>query len=577
MGYHLWSQSRRLYGKLAEKSFLYKAPPFADHVELFFFVYACYLLQFQLDLGIDRNFMLMPILLSLIVVLHIIRGTRWQLYPLYIMLLLLFLWRSKSPLAYTTQVILLVLSALLSILFPMIPRFLPHRDTDNIGVQDFCLRAPMIGPGSEFWIKLYYPCKAHQYKLPRAYWLQIGVVLLFIVALAVTNFSFLKSAYFLAFILVHIYFEAIEYYCKLPSSDYMPDNKLSHIGLARYMKLPSILFSHLSFNTLCCYEDAEPLPATNQLRVVFVLHGLSGLRTSYSALCMRLASEGYLVVSPEFGDGTPAVTVLPDNHRFYEPFVGKPATVEEHLFRHTQLQHRQVELNTIMQFLDLLNRDITSSGKLALVFASMCRTVRWRLHGPLVNSAFVDQIGGKIDINGVDLIGHSFGAATALYCSTSSHESSVEFRDKYKIRSVVLYDPWMYPLSDNLREGKNNEILHYPILCMHAQYFQWAKNLEFETSVIKRAKALSIQLRFNDAGHVNYTELGFVNPFLGYRLGSVGKQDPEDLLFEICDLTVSFLKLLTKDELTETNLIAENIQDRIEKMANLCNLLHFSS
>jgi dienelactone hydrolase len=567
MKYWAWSLPRRAFGSIAAQIALYRTPPIADHVELFLFGYGFLLLSSSSPLGLF-------LLVAMIALMHVIRGRRWQLYGLYAAILL---WYFKhNPIVHYLRILMFILAVLLCVIFPVMPPLLPHYEHQEIGIQDFCLRTPLLDSSSEFWTRVYYPCKAHRRTTGIDLWVQVFIAFLSIIVMFAAASPFDRPLGLMVLFLVgHTVLDGLEYIWGVPKSDYMPDKKLSHTGLARYVKLPEILFSHLPLAWMCCHEDGEP-SAQVPMKIAVVLHGLSGLRTTYTALCMRLASEGYLVVSPEFGDGTPAVTVLPTSHRYYEPFTGKPGTAEEHEFRHRQLQHRQLELNLLMRFLELLNRDITASGKRAQIFADMVRSVRWRRYGSNRNSAFVDQIGGKIDTTGVHLIGHSFGGATALYIATSADEPAVEFREKYHVCSVVLLDPWMYPLSDALREGKT-EFLAAPVLCMHAEYFQWPKNLEFETAVVSRSKPC-IQLRLRDTGHVNYTETSLFSPIISYLRRSNGWQEPEHILRDVNEITTEFAKCFNDSNATteknkEVRVDMGRVKSLIESSPRLFSLL----
>ena len=49
----------------------------------------------------------------------------------------------------------------------------------------------------------------------------------------------------------------------------------------------------------------------------------------------------------------------------------------------------------------------------------------------------------KIDTNKLTIMGHSFGGATAI--KTSQLDS--------RIKAIVAYDPWMFPLDKEIQEG----------------------------------------------------------------------------------------------------------------------------
>jgi pimeloyl-ACP methyl ester carboxylesterase len=433
----------------------------------------------------------------------------------------------------------------------------------DVGIQDFLLKEMRA---QHFWVRLYYPVSPESADK----YVSLGEISLtaslIIVSIMAQNLQMSFPVYFFVFITIHLFILGVEVAANVPRSQYMPDVRLSHTGLARYMKMPSLIFSHLPLMELCAAEDGVPADVVSPMKVVFMLHGLSGLRSTYSAACMRLAAEGYIVVSPEFGDGTPGVTTIPSGHRYYEEFRGTSYSSEEHHFRHSQLEHRQEEINVVIDFLEHLNQ-----GK---SLDDMCDEIRWFRNKKNKQSSCVSGLRGKIEVNNFVLIGHSFGGATALYCATSMNDSAVSMRSKYNISSLILYDPWMFPLSDKLRHGQGGEVLHLPVLCMHAQLFQWTKNLEFESFVVRKSHT-SIQVKLKDTGHVNYTENSLFAPYVSGKLRSTGKQDPLPILAAINEATVDFIHAIENRDIKMRNIDLEGLKVGLTSNT-LFELQHFA-
>jgi dienelactone hydrolase len=533
---------------------LYSTPPFRDHIETLLYAYAFMLghLDAENDLKIS---------MALLSIIHIAKGLRWQLVPLYLSIGMCY-WK-EMIIVRTILTLFWILSGVLAFVVPFMPPVTAEAGDFDVGIQDFLLREPRA---QHFWVRLYYPVTPEG----KDKYVSLGeiglMVTLIIIAIMGQSLEISFSMYFVMFLAIHLFFQGVEVAANVPRSQYMPDVRLSHTGLARYMKMPSLIFSHLPLMELCAAEDGVPADVNSPMKVVFMLHGLSGLRSTYSAACMRLAAEGYLVVSPEFGDGTPGVTTVPSGHRYYQEFRGTSNSSEEHQFRHSQLEHRQQEINVVIEFLERLHQ-----GK---SIDEMCEDIRWYRNKKSKHSSCVAGLRGKIEVNNFVLIGHSFGGATALYSATSMSDSAVSMRNKYIISSLILYDPWMFPLSDKLRHGQGGEVLHLPVLCMHAQLFQWAKNLEFESFVVRKSPT-SIQVKLKDTGHVNYTENSLFAPHVSAKLRSTGRQDPLPILSAINEATVEFIHAIEIPDLKLRNIDLESLKRSL--ISNpLFELQHFA-
>jgi platelet-activating factor acetylhydrolase len=60
------------------------------------------------------------------------------------------------------------------------------------------------------------------------------------------------------------------------------------------------------------FLDVPLAELPSKLRPLIYSHGMGGSRSCYSAVCVDLASQGYLVVAPEHADGSASINVLPD-------------------------------------------------------------------------------------------------------------------------------------------------------------------------------------------------------------------------------------------------------------------------
>ena len=133
------------------------------------------------------------------------------------------------------------------------------------------------------------------------------------------------------------------------------------------------LMSSVATQTLDGAALADDLDA---LDAVVFSHGLGGNRSCYSAVCIELASHGYLVICPEHCDGSASISILPDKsvvpHRvvpgtavvpqiparikrgFTRTLIPEeqPSPLTQHQVRNTQLQQRAQEMCFIADCLE---------------------------------------------------------------------------------------------------------------------------------------------------------------------------------------------------------------------------------
>ena len=149
-----------------------------------------------------------------------------------------------------------------------------------------------------------------------------------------------------------------------------------------------------------------PSPAGKWPLVVFS-HGLYGCSAGYSGLCAELASQGCVVLAVEHKDGSAVYSETRDDER--------------------------------LAFLPGADRDAQMSRRVAEMRAVLSRA------SEVASDAGV--IPGNVDTSKVTLVGHSFGAATALKTAAmlraSSEGAEVRGECEPTVAGVVAFDPWI--------------------------------------------------------------------------------------------------------------------------------------
>ena len=145
-----------------------------------------------------------------------------------------------------------------------------------------------------------------------------------------------------------------------------------------------------------------PEAGTGWPLVVFS-HGLYGCAAGYTGLCAEVASHGSIVVAVEHKDGSAIYTETDDgDRRSYE------APEDDHAGRDRQQSRRAAEVRAVIASIDDVIAKLT------------------------------DADGGlSVDSSAVTLIGHSFGASTALRVAADLRGGPT------RVRAVVASDPWI--------------------------------------------------------------------------------------------------------------------------------------
>ncbi|XP_006120742.1 platelet-activating factor acetylhydrolase isoform X2 [Pelodiscus sinensis] len=191
--------------------------------------------------------------------------------------------------------------------------------------------------------------------------------------------------------------------------------------------------------------------------LIIFSHGLGAFRTIYSAICIEMASQGFIVVAVEHRDKSSSATYYYKESPVSEAREEAAAGLEEEWIyyrrlkqgeqefplRHQQVQQRREEC---IKALDLI-LDINSGKHVENVLPS---NFDWTL------------LKGSIDNNKIAMMGHSFGAATAI--ETLSKET--------RFKCGIALDAWMLPLDDEVYPR-----VHQPLLFINSEKFQWATNV----------------------------------------------------------------------------------------------------
>eukprot|EP00743_Colponemidia_sp_Colp-15_P005641 GILK01006065.1.p1 GENE.GILK01006065.1~~GILK01006065.1.p1 ORF type:complete len:455 (-),score=64.98 GILK01006065.1:109-1473(-) len=286
---------------------------------------------------------------------------------------------------------------------------------------------------------------------------------------------------------------------KYVKAKWLVDGHLTGQGYASYGKVPLFLFNHLIDVRMRAYLNA-PLSSESLDFVPLVFsHGMGGMRTAYTSICQELASYGYIVFVTEHNDGSAGVTRLPDGTvKFYTP-PASADTAEQKVFRNAQVKQRVAEVRLLLQYMDDCNRKGSSS-----------------------------EFSGKLQMDKVSIVGHSFGAATAIEAAF----------DEPRFNTCTAMDPWLFPISSKVME----EGLSVPLLVINTDRFHWPTNLEALHRLQDNCKKDVRSIRIKDTHHMNQGDMAIFVERLLKLVKGVGPMRSDRALRANTDAILSFLR-----------------------------------
>ncbi|PVU96825.1 hypothetical protein BB561_000930 [Smittium simulii] len=353
--------------------------------------------------------------------------------------------------------------------------------------------------------------------------------------------------------------------------------------------------SDLAFSSEINQINAQPVNnTTHKFPVAIFSHGLAGNRSTYSAICRELASHGFIIIAIEHRDGSASATYLKDqnkvlNFQDFESYRGEInknnknnsgfTPIEQFGDERLAFQRRKLKmrvdevletLNEIKRLNSLSTLDLQSqSGSLKSDNESKSETQTLNNDENMFLSL---GLSGKMDIDNMVMIGHSFGGSLALHILK---QNELGFSDGTKpFKAAVMLDPWMFPVD---REPFTFSI---PLLVLRSEHFMtWEEhyNIEmeyFKAATNKPADSLHLSrhnifysINLKNLNHQHFSDLFTLFPWLA-RIKSKTSIDPNLAISISNQIILEFLKLnyssILQKHPNQTNILSTLGQDNLD-------------
>eukprot|EP00474_Spongospora_subterranea_P004644 CRZ05102.1 hypothetical protein [Spongospora subterranea] len=264
-------------------------------------------------------------------------------------------------------------------------------------------------------------------------------------------------------------------------------------GIAKYSKMPSVLLSHMSSFRLRSYRKTPVSDQAVHHPVIIFSHGLAGTFEIYSSLVEEWASRGFITVAINHADGSAAAFRSPDSG-LPELYVNLDDSIPMIEQRRAQLAIRVDEVQKVLTAL---------------------------IDGQHDSSLMIDT-------NAVFMIGHSFGATTAL---ASAHVDE-------RFKAVVALDLWGQPLPETVL-SPGSRLITVPILHVVSDtwrspswYDEFRSRVNVGNSQIWHAKG---------ALHASFSDVYLYSPILLQLSGRSPSAPTEQVLSATTELSSSFI------------------------------------
>ncbi|XP_067862991.1 platelet-activating factor acetylhydrolase 2, cytoplasmic-like isoform X2 [Heptranchias perlo] len=283
-----------------------------------------------------------------------------------------------------------------------------------------------------------------------------------------------------------------------------------------------------------------PFRALEKYPLIVFSHGLGAFRTVYSAVCIEMASQGFVVAAVEHRDESASTTFFfkspveePQQQivatAVMEPTpegpilpTGSPPVLEEEWLPYRKLETAEDDFS-------LRNKQVSQRAEECSRALTLLTDID---DGKPIKNALHDDfdlsvLKGCIDLQRVAVMGHSFGGSTSILAVAKDP----------RFRCAVALDCWMFPLMDEVY----SEVLR-PVLFMNSEKFQTQDSV----SKMKRLYSTSNEIKIVTilgSVHQSQTDFTFLTgQLLSMAFETKGTIDPVEGLDITNKAALAFLQ-----------------------------------
>ena len=244
--------------------------------------------------------------------------------------------------------------------------------------------------------------------------------------------------------------------------------------------MPGILFSHLKLVKTGAYEVQEDIASEQKLPLVIFAHGAASTNIDNTALLQEIASHGFIVVAIDFG--------FSFNRYGLSLAQASTLTLQSQKDFYTQLMDKVVPIQTeyISFIIEELKKEQSDFAK-------------------------------SIDFEQLILLGHSLGGTT---CSSVKEEqvkpSMIINIDGPMPSTSEINTPFLY-ISSYSPDLSEDELTEKGL--PNVKFYRDVKRFELENvSIFFKYKSPNRHwVRFNNAGHIDFTDIPFMIPMMATK------------------------------------------------------------
>ncbi|KAL2306951.1 hypothetical protein Nmel_004900 [Mimus melanotis] len=307
---------------------------------------------------------------------------------------------------------------------------------------------------------------------------------------------------------------------------WIPDKEY-YQGLSDFLNMYRVvgerLFHYYVGSVTCPAKSNATFKPGEKYPLIVFSHGLGAFRTIYSAICIEMASQGFIVAAVEHRDESASATYyckrrsVPESQEESTPNMEKEwiyyrklkTGEEERCLRHKQVQQRAQEC---IKALDLILK-INSGEEVMNV-----------LHSDFDWNSLKDSV----DTSRIAVMGHSFGGATVI----ESLSKEIRFR------CGIALDVWMLPVGDDIYQNS----VQQPLLFINSEKFQWAENILKIKKLISNDRNKKM-ITIKGSVHQSFPDFTFVSGGIIARFFKLkGEIDPNEAIDISNHASLAFLQ-----------------------------------